>query len=285
VKDKEIKILLVISIISISFSSILTRMSASSPLLIAFYRMALSSSLIFPFLFIKKIKIERKEILLSMLVGIILALHFITWITSLSYTSIASSVILVTSHPFFVSIVSFLLFKEKLHRKSIFGIILAFSGIIILFSSDYFYLPKTFKGDLLAFLGGIFAGTYIIGGRKIRQKAGIFEYNFIVYGTSSIFLLLLCLLFKINLKVSSKEFTIFLLMAIFPTLLGHFLFTFCIKYVKAAVISVSFLGEPIGSSILATILFREVPGIFSMVGGVIILFGIYLVASSEVKNI
>jgi drug/metabolite transporter (DMT)-like permease len=159
VKDKEIKILLVISIISISFSSILTRMSASSPLLIAFYRMALSSSLIFPFLFIKKIKIERKEILLSMLVGIILALHFITWITSLSYTSIASSVILVTSHPFFVSIVSFLLFKEKLHRKSIFGIILAFSGIIILFSSDYFYLPKTFKGDLLAFLGGIFAGT------------------------------------------------------------------------------------------------------------------------------
>ncbi|MEM2934852.1 MAG: DMT family transporter [Candidatus Thermoplasmatota archaeon] len=146
-KEKEIKILLVISIISISFSSILTRMSTSSPLIIAFYRMILSSLLISPFLFIKKFKIEKKEILLSMLVGIILALHFITWITSLLYTSIASSVILVTSHPFFVSIASFLLFKEKLHRKSICGIILAFLGIIILFSSDYFYLPKTFRGN------------------------------------------------------------------------------------------------------------------------------------------
>ncbi|MEM2509056.1 MAG: DMT family transporter, partial [Candidatus Thermoplasmatota archaeon] len=180
---------------------------------------------------------------------------------------------------------SFLLFKEKLHRKSILGIILAFLGVIILFSSDYFYLPKTFKGDLLAFLGGIFAGTYIIGGRKIRQKVGIFEYNFIVYGMASIFLLILCLLFKMSLKVSSKEFTIFLLMAVFPTLLGHSLFMFCIKYVKATVISVSFLGEPIGSSILATILFREVPGVISLIGGVIILLGIYLVASSEIKNI
>ncbi len=262
-EEKKIKILLIISIISISFSSILTKLSISSPLVIAFYRMTLSSFLILPFLLIKKIKIGKNEILLSSFIGIILALHFITWITSLSYTSIASSVILVTSHPFFVSIVSFILFEEKLSKGSIYGIILSFSGIIILFSSDYFSLPKTFKGDLLAFLGGLFAGLYIIGGRRVRQKAGIFEYSFIVYGIASFFLLI----------------------AIFPTLLGHSLFNFCVKYVKASVISVSFLGEPIGSSILATFFFREIPGIGSIIGGAITLCGIYLVVSSEIKNI
>lgn len=119
----------------------------------------------------------------------------------------------------------------------------------------------------------------------MRQSANIFEYSFTVYGVASFFLLLLCLIFKINLKISSKELSIFLLMAIFPTLLGHFLFNFCIKYVKASVISVSFLGEPIGSSLLATLFFREIPSLWSIAGGVITLFGIYLVVSSEIKNI
>ena len=288
ISSKSINIALIISTLSVSSSSILIRWSESQPLTIAFYRMALSTLFIFPYVILTKReelkRLSSKQIFSSMLVGAFLAAHFSLWITSLSFTSVASSVVLVASHPFFVAIVSYFFLNEIISKKSQIGIFLSFLGIVILSSSDLMASPTNFWGDALAFLGGIAAGLYIIGGRKMRQQISLSSYVFIVYGMASFFLLILSLTFKSNLyPVPKKDAILFLLMVIFPTYLGHTLYNWCIKYVKASVVSVTLIGEPVGASFLAFLLLNETPGILTIFGAFFCLAGIYLVASQEIN--
>ncbi len=287
VSSKGIGIALVISTLSVSTSSILIRWSEASPLTIAFYRMALATLFLFPYVFLKKRNELRNlsvtQLFSSIIIGAVLAAHFSLWITSLSLTSVASSVVLVTSHPFFVAIVSSLFLKETLDRKSQMGIVLSFCGIVVLSFSDLASSKTNFVGDVLAFLGGLAAGIYIVGGRKMRQQLSLTTYVFIVYGMCSLILFFLSLTIRVELlPISEKDALLFLLMVIFPTYLGHTLYNWCVKYVKAAVISVSLLGEPVGASLLAFFLLNETPGMPIILGAAICLMGIYLVASQEI---
>lgn len=287
VSSKGIGIALVISTLSVSTSSILIRWSEASPLTIAFYRMALATLFLFPYVFLKKRNELRNlsvtQLFSSIIIGAVLAAHFSLWITSLSLTSVASSVVLVTSHPFFVAIISSLFLKETLDRKSQMGIVLSFCGIVVLSFSDLASSKTNFVGDVLAFLGGLAAGIYIMGGRKMRQQLSLTTYVFIVYGMCSLILFLLSLTLRVTLlPISEKDALLFLLMVIFPTYLGHTLYNWCVKYVKAAVISVSLLGEPAGASLLAFFLLDETPGMPIIFGATICLMGVYLVASQEI---
>ena len=170
----------------------------------------------------------------------VLALHFATWITSLEETSVASSVILVTSHPLFVAIMSHYMFKERLKAIGYVGIIVAFSGIIVLSLGDLDMGGSNFRGDILAIIGSIAAGTYILGGRKSRRKVPLVPYVFIVYGICTVCLLVACIIFSVPLHpLPLKEYELFILMAIIPTIFGHTLYNYALKYVKAQVVSVS----------------------------------------------
>lgn len=216
------------------------------------------------------------------MIGGVLAAHFSLWITSLSFTSVASSVVLVASHPFFVAIISYFFLKEYLGKRGQIGIFLSFCGILLLSFSDLRASPTNFLGNILAFLGGLAAGLYIIGGRKMRQQLSLLTYIFIVYGMASIFLFFLSFVLHADLlPVSERDVILFFLMVIFPTYLGHTLYNWCVKYVKAAVISVSLIGEPVGASFLAFLLLSESLGILTILGGIICLTGIYLVASKD----
>jgi drug/metabolite transporter (DMT)-like permease len=251
--------------------------------------MALATLFLSPYVLLKKRhelrSISLQQLSFSLLIGAALAAHFSLWITSLTLTSVASSVVLVTSHPFFVALISAFFFKETLGRRSQVGIVLSFCGIIVLSYSDLVHAHTHFVGDALAFLGGLAAGIYILGGRRIRQQLSLTVYVFLVYGMCALILLFLSLSFNAKLlPISEKEAALFLLMVLFPTYLGHTLYNWYVKYVKAAVVSVSLVGEPIGASVLAMVVLHEAPGIPIILGGAICLMGIYMVASQELAS-
>ena len=213
-------------------------------------------------------------------IGIVLSIHFATWVTSLNYTSVASSVILVTAHPVLVAPVAYYVLKEKLSIINIAGIAISLTGVIILVLGNYDLGPLTIdsiEGNILAIIGGIFAGLYILGGRKIRKSVSIVPYAFIVYTVATIVLFFMCVLTQKNtFSIEIEEYGILVLMAFVAGIMGHTLYNWSLKYIRASVASVALLGEPVGSTVLAIIAFSEVPSTFTFIGGAIILTGIYL---------
>ncbi|UCE74797.1 MAG: DMT family transporter [Methanomassiliicoccales archaeon] len=272
---------ILIAVFSVSFSAIFIRWSNAHPFVIAAYRMGITCLFLLPLVAVRYKdefkKIQKDELIFMVAIGMVLALHFGAWISSLEETSVASSVILVTSHPLFVAIVSHYLFRERLKTIGYIGIVVAFIGIIVLSVGDLGLGGSNFRGDILALIGSIAAGTYILGGRKSRRNISLVPYVFIVYGVCTVCLLGACAVVAAPLyPLPLEEYELFILMALIPTILGHTLYNYALKYVKAQIISVSLLGEPIGSTILAWILLEEVPPQFTIIGGCLILPGIYL---------
>jgi drug/metabolite transporter (DMT)-like permease len=272
---------ILIAVIAVSFSAIFIRWSDAHPLVIATYRMGITCLILLP-LVVSRYKdefknIHKEDLIFMVVIGMVLALHFGTWITSLKETSVASSVILVTSHPLFVAIISHYIFREKLKTIGYVGIIIAFFGIIILTVGDLDLGGSNFRGDILALIGSIAAGTYILGGRKARRSVPLVPYVFIVYSICTICLLAASIIISAPLyPLPLREYELFILMAIVPTILGHTFYNYALKFVKAQIISVSLLGEPIASSILAYILLSEPAPQLTIIGGCLILPGIYL---------
>lgn len=279
------------AIIAVSFASILIRWSGAHPLTMAFYRMLFTIALLAPFA-IKDMRKELKESPLSgkeagllFGVGLVLACHFALWITSLTLTTVSSSVLLVTFHPVFVSIVGFYLLKERLSKTNVVGMGIALVGAIVLVYGDFMkngggsLTDKSVLGDILAFLGGIAAGIYILAGRFFRRTRGVMTYAILVYSGAAVSLFIMCIVARAPFVYPPKEFLLFFLMALGPGIFGHTVYNWALKYVKATLVSVSLLGEPIGASLLAFFLLNETPGGLTIVGGIAILIGIYLTAS------
>lgn len=277
---------IIVAVIAVSFSSIFIRWSDAHPLAIAFYRLAFTTIMLLPFVLLwgkEEIKgIDKKEGTKLFAIGFVLSIHFAFWITSLEMTTVASSVILVTSHPMFVAIISYYWLKEKISTLNAVGIVVAFTGVIILSAGDLGVGRNNFMGDMYALIGAFAAGAYIMSGRVMRKKLSVVTYAFLVYGICTIFLLIFSIALKVHLyPLPGREYLLFVLMALIPGIMGHTVYNWSLKYVKASVVSVSLLGEPIGASILALAILGEIPEYMAIVGGAIILAGIYLAASKK----
>lgn len=280
-----------IAMVSISFASIFTKWSDSPPFIIAGYRLALTCAMLLPVMvltggFSELKSFNRKEILLILLSGVALAFHFGLWITSLTLTLVATSVILVTSHPIFVAGVSHFVLKERVKKMAAVGIAVAFSGVVLISISDYSAGGGRLLGDLLAFIGGICAGIYFLSGRVARKSIALTPYAFSVYGLSALLLLVSAAILGNRVVVTSThELTLFLLMAIIPTIGGHTMFNYALKKLPAHIVATGVLGEPVGASILAYLLLpQEVPGLWIIVGGVLVVGGLYVVLSRGVQS-
>ena len=285
---------LFISIISVSFAAIfittLIDRYNTSPLSIAFYRLLFTTLLILPLVLIHKKtrnelkKLQFKTFAVMIGIGIILAIHFALWITSLELTSVASSVLLVTAHPIFVGPISHFFFKERLSSINIIGIVVSMFGVSILVIGNYglgSFTLNSIEGNILAWLGGIAAGLYILGGRKIRKTVSVTSYAFVVYSVGTVVLFFICLLFTAPLHgFDLYVYGIILLMAIVSGIFGHTLYNWSLAHVRAYIASVALLGEPLCSTILAIALpwIHQIPTKYTFLGGVFILFGIYLTA-------
>jgi len=299
--ENKAYIALFISVVSVSFAAIFIVSCDAPALSIAFYRLLFTALLISPFVIFHKktrkelLSLPRSTLIIMCGIGIILAAHFALWITSLELTSVASSVILVTSHPLLVGPVSHFFLKERLSAVNTAGIILSVVGVIILVYGNYGFVSglDTLEGNILAILGGIAAGLYILGGRKLRKTVSIGSYAFVVYIVGTVVLFIICLLFSAPvINLSLRDYGIIFLMAIVAGIFGHTLYNWSLKHIRASVASVVLLGEPIGSSLLAFTLpwIQQIPSNYTIVGGMVILLGIYLTArktmgAESLKNI
>lgn len=239
-------------------------------------------------------RLGRGEWALALLAGVFLALHFAAWITSLEYTSVASSVVLVTTTPLWVALLSPLVLRERIGAATIAGMALALTGGVVIGVSDActwaigsascpslrdFASGTAFLGDLLALAGAWMAAGYLLVGRKLRAKLPLTPYIFIVYGMAALVLTGIMLgVGKSPFGYAPLAYLWFLLLALVPQLIGHTVFNWALKYVPASFVSVALLGEPIGSTALALLIFQEVPGPVKLGGAALILVGIWLSA-------
>jgi drug/metabolite transporter (DMT)-like permease len=274
-----------VAVVSVSFASIFITWSTSPPITIALYRLAFATALLFPFVLLQGAEslraLPRRDLLLMGGIGAILATHFALWIASLKVQgeSIASSVVLVTSHPLLVGVLSHYVLKERLNRWMAVGIVAGFSGVVAIALADYGFSGSLLGADILAFLGGICAGFYFLLGRRLRQRVGLLDYAFVVYAAATGVLFLYAVLLNSSLAPvgnGTTEVLLFLALAVIPQIGGHTLYNWSLRWVPAPVVSLTLVGEPIGSSLLAWAILAQVPTVGVAVGAGLALFGIYM---------
>lgn len=281
-----------LAVVSVSTAAVFISWSTSPFITIALYRLALASLILAPFAFFDARKsfaaLARRDILAMIGVGAILATHFALWIGSLKIesvrVSVASSVILVTSHPLIVGLLSHFVLRERLNTRMALGIILGFGGVVVIAIADSSVRSASLGGDLLAFLGGVAAGFYLLAGRQYRQRIPLFAYAFVVYASATAVLFLYAVLLRESLLPVGdvgREVALFLAMAVIPQIGGHTLYNWTLRWVPAPVVSLSLVGEPIGSSLLAWVLLNQTPGVAVGFGGALALLGIYLTAVGQ----
>ena len=272
-------IFLCIGIMAISTASIFIKLCDAPALIIATYRMMLASLILMPFACYKRTwrGWERNEIGWFLLSGLFLSLHFGFWIASLKYTSIASSVVLVTTHPIFVGIGGWIFLKERVGVNLVLGIALSVLGSGLISYGDMGLSKEALMGDGLALLGAIAVSGYLLVGRKMRREQDLFAYIFPVYSTAGLILILLSLIFHESFFGYSPPTYFFLfLLALIPQLIGHTTFNWALKYFPASMVAITILGEPIGSTILAYFILGESLTIWKILGGISIFAGILI---------
>ena len=227
--------------------------------------------------------LSRREIRLCLVSGVFLALHFALWITSLEFSSVVSSLVLVTTNPLWVVILSFPLLGERVRREVVIGIVLAFiGGIMVALSGDAGEAPTRpapLLGNMLAGGGAITYAIYLLIGRRVRAKLPVIPYIWLVYGTAA-FTLIVVLPIK-GEQVGGLPlagYAAILGLGLIPQLLGHSSFNYALGYFSAAFVSMVVLVEPIATGILALIVFDEIPTLPSVIGAAIILLGLGIAA-------
>ncbi|QOR66000.1 DMT family transporter [Cytobacillus suaedae] len=282
-------IALLIGVVAVSTSAIFVKLANAPAPVIAFYRLFFSVLLMSPLFLLKyrhEIKlISKRDWLFSSVAGVFLAFHFILWFESLNYTSVASSTVLVTLQPIFAFIGTYLFFKEKAGYKALLSGGLGITGSIIISWGDFNISGMALFGDLLALVSCAMVTTYLLFGQTVRKRLSLITYTFIVYGISTLTLFLYVVLLQYPIIPSDNgDWIYFLLLAIVPTLLGHSLFNWSLKWLSTSVISMSILFEPIGAGVLAYYILGENVVWTQVVGGIIIILGISLYAVSEKKK-
>jgi drug/metabolite transporter (DMT)-like permease len=294
---------LAFGILATSTASLFIRYAqAEAPsLVIAACRLSLATLVLAPLALLRwKAELQAlasRELVPALLSGFFLAVHFATWITSLEYTSVASSVVFVSTTPLWVALLSPFTLKEPITRPVLFGMILALAGGVIIGLSDTcawrggtlacpplaeFVRGRAFLGDLLALAGALAAAAYLLIGRRLRARMSLIPYIFLVYGMAAV--VLVVVMFgagETPLGYAPPTYLWFLLLALVPQLLGHSTYNWALRYISAAYVSITLLGEPIGSTLLAYFLLDETPTGLKIIGAILILAGILVAARSE----
>ncbi|MCH4889195.1 DMT family transporter [Acidaminobacter sp. JC074] len=270
------KLVILIGALGVSTSPILIKSSQSPALTIAFYRMLTTVILLTPFILAKNLQelkaLTKKHVFQIMISGIFLGLHFSAWILSLKFTTVASATVLVNTSPVMLLLITYFIFKEKSSRTEVIAILFAFLGSIILTLGDFSGGSNAVLGDLYAVAGAAFICVYLIIGNKVRQDVSMPSYTYLTYAFAMVTIFVTNLFVGQDMIVTApREYLLFLGMAIFPTLLGHSLFNWSLKYVNATFVSMAILTEPIIASIFAIFLFTEIPTATQIIGSIIIL--------------
>ncbi|MCC3144208.1 DMT family transporter [Halanaerobium sp. Z-7514] len=275
---QKIYILLAGGVFFLSLSGILVKIASSPPMITAFYRMFFTVLLLTPY-FLKNHRQKAAYFLdyRPLLVGFLLAVHFILWITSIEYTDISNSVIFVALQPLFTIALEYLFAKEDLRPGALIGIVMAFIGSSIISIGDFYQLGDKLFGNFLALSAAFFAASYLFIGRGVRKKLDYFPYLYILYTYAAIFLGIGAYIFEIPFFGHGiNNYLILLALAVGPTLIGHSILNYSVRYLPTSIVSLSILGEPVLTTFMAWLLLNEQVLLTTLIGGAFILSGIYL---------
>lgn len=271
---------LIIAVLGVSVSAIFVRFTVAPPEVVAFYRLLFTLLMTLPMVLGTKryqwSKITRRDVLLIFLSALFLALHFTTWFASLRLTSVASSTILVNTQPFFVILFGLLIFKTPVSRKTLLAVLCAVFGTLLLSWGDFSLGGTSLYGDALALIGAVFIAIHYLFSSYLRQRLDTVPYTTLLYGFCA---LILAVMVPINgasfVGHPPLDYLMCAALAFFSTILGHTLFSWCMKYLPASAVSLSVLGEPVLAAVIAYFLFDESFTFGQLIGSLIVLVSIF----------
>lgn len=291
---------LAVSVVAISTSAILIRFSDAPSAVKALYRVVFTTLLLAPLAVTRYRddlrRLSRRDALVAGVAGVALAAHFAAWFESLEWTTVAASVTLVQSQPVFVAVGAAVLLDERVTRRMVAGILVAVAGVATmslggLLSGGALAGARPLYGNALALVGAVMAGGYVLAGRSLRQRVALVPYVTVVYSVCAVALFGVAAVevaaggpvatLGALVTYPLEEWLLFLAMAVGPGVFGHTVINWALEYVESSVVSVTLLGEPVGSTLLALVLLAEVPDAFTVAGGAVVLAGIYVTATGR----
>ncbi len=277
----------------VSTASILIRLAqaeGASSLTIAAVRLGLAAAILAPFAWLKAgreiVLLGRRELGLCLLSGLFLAMHFWTWISSLEYTSVASSAALVTTNPLWVGLASAVLLRERPVPAALAGIALTVAGSVLIFAADSGgsegAATNPLLGNALALIGAISASGYLLVGRALRTRISLTAYVWLAYTVAAMLLGAALAAGGTSLSaLPAPAWGLMLLLAIGPQLVGHTAFNWAVRRLTATFVAIAILGEPVGAALLAWFFFEEGFTALQLAGFVLLLAGIFVAARGE----
>jgi drug/metabolite transporter (DMT)-like permease len=281
-------IVLTIGIMGVSTGAIFARLADAPALVTAAYRLGFAALILVP-LAVWKAGDELRELStheykLAVLFGFFLALHFASWISSLDYTAIANSVVLVNTIPLWVGLLTPLIAKDRLTKATVISISVSVIGGAIVGFGDFATGGQALLGDMLAVIGAICAAVYLLLGRNLRPKLSLLSYVAICYGSGALFLWMAVIALQLPVVgYDAQTFAAFGAMALVSQIIGHSSYNWALKWFSTSFVAVALLGEPIASTVMAYLIFDEGLTWSKLIGGLLILSAIYIAATGEQK--
>ncbi|MDO5785728.1 MAG: DMT family transporter [Eubacteriales bacterium] len=286
---KITKLIVIFGVVSMSTSSIFGKMVSAPAMVSAMYRMMFTALLLLPVVIWKHraelCRADRKSLLSCVLSGVFLGIHFTAYLESLKYTRIASSTVLVDTEVLFVALVLLFFFREKIPKAGLLGIAVTMAGGIVIALGDTSGGTHIIYGDMMAILGALCSSVYTLIGRNQRKYLSTTVYTFLVYASAAVTLFLASVVTgQAMTGYPLSDFAYIAAMVIFCTLLGHSIFSWGLKYISAAFISLVKLGEPVCATIMGIFLFSEIPQGNQIIGGLIVIGGIAMYLFAKENN-
>ncbi len=273
-----VPLLMIIGIVAVSFSSIFIKWSAAPASVQGMYRLLFTSLLMLPFARPYSgaaFALRKKDWLMLGLSGTMLALHFLLWMGSLKYTSVASSTMIMALEPVFIMLGAYFLYKERTALSALLGMAIAIGGVLFIGWGDVGISADNLKGDLLSIGGTAAVAVHMLIGQKLVVRMPSYLYSLIVFLSAVIVFAIYNLFMGVPFfNYPARDWGIFVLLAVVPTVFGHILFNWLLQYVSATTVSMNILGEPVGASILAYLLLGEQLRALQWAGGVLVMFGL-----------
>ncbi len=268
-------------VLAVSTAAVLIRLAEAPALAIAAYRLGLASLVVFPFAAARDAQglrsLSLSQFLWCMASALALAVHFAAWIASLEHTSVASSVVLVTTSPLLIAAVSHVAYRERLTRAVAGGIALGVAGGLALALGDRAAGGGELYGDFLALIGAAASGTYFLIGRRVRRSLSNVSYIALVYPGSAVALAVAVVATGTPMTgFSAGTYWMILLLTLVPQLVGHSSLNWALGHLSATLVAVAVMAEPVGATILAWLILDEAPPVTSVIGGTLVLSGVYL---------
>ena len=274
---------LFLGVFALSTSAIFVKLAGAPSSITAFYRLFFALLFLLPLLLLDKASwqdlrsLSKRQWQTGLLSGLFLAIHYILWFESLNYTSVASSTVIVTLQPLFSFVGSYFLFKERFSTGAIISSIVALIGSFIIAWGDFQISMQALYGDLLAFIAAGFITAYFFIGQHMRQKLAVVPYSILGYAASAFFLAVYALSQQLSfIDYSQSTWTAFLGIAFISTILGQMLLNWLLKWLSTSFISMSILGETIGTCILAYFILGEIITLRQGIGIIVTLAGLGL---------